>query len=238
MVPDQSCLSISPAEGKGRIWRDPAWGRPGSHQRVLTRESRLPLFLWAFQKYVSVAGASVPVGYLWVEREQRGTEEKSNLLGRSPLQLRLEEFGGRAIFFLVNGTHPTALPLVPGSTHLSGLGRKTRLCNTNCTPGAKLRHMGVCKDCMSSAPGSRSVLLQMPRLFFSTANNLWFQNMWRLTKQSKGTRTGLPNCFSVIVMNSEWLWVYRKEKARKKYMRITQTNAVSWVSFPGFTIIL
>lgn len=34
-----------------------------------------------------------------MEREERRIEEKSNLLGRNHLQLRLEEFLGKAIFF-------------------------------------------------------------------------------------------------------------------------------------------
>lgn len=46
-----------------------------------------------------MVGATVLVGYLWVEGEQRRNEEKSNLLGRNHLQLRLEGFWGKAIFF-------------------------------------------------------------------------------------------------------------------------------------------
>ena len=68
-----------------------------------------------------MAGATVPVGYLWVKREQKRTEEMSNLLGSNHLQLRLEEFRGKAILFSWSvelGQHPS---LRPGKKHLSVL---------------------------------------------------------------------------------------------------------------------
>lgn len=115
MVIDQQCPSISPAKAKTRVQRNHVGTTSRCHQGLLTWESGLPLLLWAFQKYVSVAGATVPVGYLWVKREQKRTEEMSNLLGSNHPQQRLEEFRGKPFFF--PGQWSSA------STHRSGLGR-------------------------------------------------------------------------------------------------------------------
>lgn len=125
-------MLVSLAKGNKRVQRNHMWSRLRSHQHLLTCESGLQLFLWAFQKYVSVVGDTGLVGYLWVEREQRRNEEKSNLLGRNHLQLRLEEFWGKVIFF-------------PGQWNWHHLSHAAACQYLSLKPGKKIQHCYTAK---------------------------------------------------------------------------------------------
>lgn len=112
-----------------------------------------------------MAGATAPGEYLWVRREQRRPEGKANVLGR---QLRLEGFGGKAIFLLVDGSHTTSLMLFTASTHLSGLEERPTGVTQAKRRGLFNSVQGLHKDCTSSAPptpGFRNAVSQTPQVF-------------------------------------------------------------------------
>lgn len=115
---------------------------------------------------MSTAGATAPGECLWVRREQRRPEGKANVLGK---QLRLGGFGGKAIVFLVEGTHTTSLMLFTASTHLSGLEERP----TGVTQ-AKLRGLfnsvqgsrpGLHEQCLPPTPGFRNAVSRTPQVF-------------------------------------------------------------------------
>lgn len=113
-----------------------------------------------------MAGATAPGECLWVRREQRRPEGKANVLGR---QLRLEGFGGKAIVFLVDGTHMTSLMLFTASTISQAWKNDPRVSHKLNFGGSLTQYRGVDKDCTSSVspptPGFRNAVSRTPRFF-------------------------------------------------------------------------